>query len=395
MSDVTSIDYGIAVHEPPCRRSARNASPARRGVLLMLIAFLIPVLMVIVGFAVDLAYMQLVRTELRVAADLAAKAAAQELSASQGQGQAITAAMEIAAENEVGGVGLKLTGSDIEFGRSTRQANGTWSFAVGATPLNSVRVTARRDSTSPDGGLPLFFGRFYGHTTFEPTVSSISSFLDLDVCLVLDRSSSMKLAVDSTAGFMSSGDPRACETPRADSRWVALEGAVQLFLDRLDATAAPEYVAVVTFASDDYAPCGETNTAASIDQHLDPDLTLSENALAARTASIWNGMTETDAGIRLGTQVLTDATRSRSHAQKVMIVFTDGHYTGSDPAVDAAAARSEGIVVHTITYSNGANQTDMQNVAVAGGGQHYHAPDVAALNSVFERLAATVAVLTQ
>lgn len=377
------------------RRSTIRTGRHRSGVLLLLIAFLIPVLLAIVGFAVDLAFMQLVRSELRVVADIAAKTAAHELSATQSLTAAQNAAIAIAAENEVGGVAFSLASTDIEFGRSTRQTDGTWAFNAGGTPENTVRVTARRDSNSADGAVPLFFGRFYGRTTFEPILSSTASFLDLDVCLVLDRSSSMKLAIDDTAGFMSAGDPRACEAPRADSRWVALAGAVQLFLNRLNATAAPEHVATVTFASDDHSPCGETNTTASIDQHLDPDLTLCENALAARSSSIWNGNTEIDDGIRLGTQVLTDPTRSRTHAQKVMIVFTDGNYTGTDPAIDAANARNEGIVVHTITYSSGAAQTDMQRVAVAGGGQHYHAPDVASLNAVFQRLAATLAILTE
>ena len=51
----------------------------RRGAVIVLVAMLLPVLLVILGFSVDLAMMQLSRTELQVVSDLSAKAGAQEL----------------------------------------------------------------------------------------------------------------------------------------------------------------------------------------------------------------------------------------------------------------------------------------------------------------------------
>ena len=368
---------------------------ARRGVLIIMITFLLPVVIVIAGFAVDLGYMQLSRTELRAATDVAAKAAAQELSHSQDFAAASQAAITTASRNDVGGVPVTLQSGDIEFGRATPQANGAWSFSLGGTPPNAVRVTAERNAASPDGPVGLFFGRFVGRTSFEPSVTAVSAFIDVDICLVLDRSSSMKLATDDTSPYMSGGDPRSCWTPQADSRWVALEGAVQLFVNRLQATGADEHVAVVTFGSDDYSPCGETNTDASIDQHLSSDLSLAQAAMAARSSSVWNGNTLIDEGIDLGIDVLTDSGFARPQADKIMIVFTDGHFTGDDPIPDAADARSQGITVHTVTYSTGANQTHMASVAAAGGGHHYHAPDVATLNDIFEKLAAVAAILTE
>ncbi len=51
----------------------------RRGAMLPLIAILLPVMILLMGFAVDLSYMQNVRTEMRAVTDVSARAAATEL----------------------------------------------------------------------------------------------------------------------------------------------------------------------------------------------------------------------------------------------------------------------------------------------------------------------------
>ena len=56
-----------------------------------------------------------------------------------------------------------------------------------------------------------------------------------------------------------------------------------------------------------------------------------------------------------------------------MIVFTDGQYTEDDPLVEAQNAAAEGMIIYTVTFSPGANQTDMINIANAGNGRHFHA----------------------
>jgi len=93
--------------------------------------------------------------------------------------------------------------------------------------------------------------------------------------------------------------------------------------------------------------------------------------------------------------LLTNSNATRPTAQKVMIVFTDGHYTGNDPVPYATTAYSQDVIVHAVTFGSGANQTEMQNVATAGGGDHYHAPDAATLDQIFRRLAASPMMLTE
>jgi hypothetical protein len=372
----------------------RRGLTARKGAVIVLVAIILPALMMFVGFSVDLAHMQRTRTELRVATDLAAKSAAAALSETNSQSAAILAGKEVAESNRVAGAALTLDDSDFEFGRSTKQSNGSWTFASGSSPLNSVRVTWRRTTGSPDGPVSLFFSGLFGGGGFEPSMRSAATFVDVDICLVLDRSSSMKLPTSSTSGTMATSNSRFCQTPKPDSRWIALDNAVDIFLSEVSGSGANEKVASVTFGSN-YTSCGGIfSPQASIDQDLTSNLALVSAAMDVRNTTIWNGATEIDAGILLGRQVLTGAA-SRPLAEKVMIVLTDGVYTGADPVPQATAAALAGIKVHTITFSAAANIADMQEVAAEGGGSHYHAPDPATLNEIFRELAGTITILTE
>ena len=63
------------------------------------------------------------------------------------------------------------------------------------------------------------------------------------------------------------------------------------------------------------------------------------------------------------------------------------------PLLSAKVAATKGIVIHTITFSNDADIKRMTDVAAATGGQHFHAPDAAALLKIFKEIAATLPVL--
>ena len=267
-------------------------------------------MLILLGFSVDIAHIQRVRAELRAAADLSAKAAAAELSRTQNLAKARSAAQSVAAANSIAGQSLTLQDTDIVYGKSTRQSDGTWSFQENITPFNSVRVNARRNSGSADGPIDLLFGQFYGRHHFDTQFTSASTFLDIDVCLVLDRSSSMKLSLSSTANGMSPSDWRFCLEPQSDSRWIALAGAVDLFFDQLRSTNASEQVALVTFASNYNSHCGDSNSESSIDEGLTTDISRVESAIDARSSTVWNGATDVAAGIDDGHDVLTGSGRS-------------------------------------------------------------------------------------
>jgi len=369
--------------------------------VLVLIALLLPIVLILVGFSIDLANMQRVRTELRAATDLSSKAAAHALSvapmSSPGQGRqaAIDAANAVAGANTVGGEPLQLATSDFIFGQSVRQSSGEWVFTTGGARPNAVRVVGRRTAGSGNGSVPLNFGLLYGRATFEPVATATSSFRAVDICLVLDRSSSMKLAVSDTSGLMGSGDPRQCAAPYSDSRWIALDVAVNVFVDQLEASSANEKLALATFGGGGFNPCGNSEPAVVRDQGLSTNMTDIRAAMTARSNSVWNGMTNIEAGIQEATTILTTGF-ARVNAEKVMIVFTDGVYTENDPVPAAQNAHSNhDIIVHTITFSAGANQSDMDAVSYAGGGGTHHAPDSQTLTDIFSALAGSIAIMTE
>lgn len=370
-----------------------KSNAIRRGAILILTVLLLPVLVLLVGFSVDFAHMQRVRTELRRSTDLAAKVGSSVLADTADIALARQATKDIALLNKVAGTGLSLGDSQIVFGTSQRQPNGTWSFTAGGSVPNAVQVFGRRTVSSVDGDVKSYFGAFYGQPTFQSQFTAIGAFVNSDIVLVLDRSSSMKLPTTSPNPLMDGADPRFCEKPWPDCRWTALTNAVDIFLTELDSTNSQEHVAVVTYASN-YTSCSTSSAKTTVDCPMVDDTNAIRATMANKTNELWNGMTDIAAGIIEGQNVLLGP-GARPTALKFMVVLTDGQYTEDDPRVAGQAAADAGIVIYTITFSPGANQSDMQQLATIGHGQHYHADNPGALDSAFRDLGGTLANLVR
>ena len=361
--------------------------------MLRLVAIVTVIFIAGAAFSVDVAYMQHSRSKLRAATDASARAAGEAFSRLQSLPAARQAAKNVGLVNEVAGAPLLLADSDIVEGNTVFHGSGQWTFTPHGTPTNSIRVNGRRTAGSLSGAVPLFFGRALGVYDFQPEMQATVVRLDRDICLVVDRSSSMKLDINSTAETMGLGDPRICQPPLSDSRWAVLEAAVGGFVAALASTPQSEFVALASYSSD-FTRCGFTNHAADINQVLDNDQSLITAAMSGISATTFNGMTDIAAGIDAGVTVLTDAGLARPFAAKTMILFTDGHATAGRRPRDAAAdAAVEKITIHTITFGNGANEPQMQEVAEITGGRHYHAPDAATLHAIFQEIAFTLPVI--
>lgn len=160
--------------------------------MLVFILALLVVVLVMVVFSVDVAFMQLSRTELRAAVDAAAKAAAGELTLTNGDSnKATTKGILAASENLVAGKPLELIASDFEFGQSVENQNGVWVFKKDRQPYSAVRVTAVKSSSSKSGPVHLFFAPFLGRDTFSPTRVAVASQFKQELVLCIDRSHSM------------------------------------------------------------------------------------------------------------------------------------------------------------------------------------------------------------
>jgi Mg-chelatase subunit ChlD len=150
---------------------------------------------------------------------------------------------------------------------------------------------------------------------------------------------------------------------------------------------------MVSYGSDMVA-CGNTYHVADINSDLVSDYTPIRSEIKRIGSKPIQGHTAISDGLVDGIKVLTGP-RARPFAVKTIILMTDGLQNQGVPAVDIARqAFAQHIIVHTITFSDEADQQKMIEVAQAAGGQHFHAPTGADLKKIFQQIAATLPVLT-
>ncbi len=341
----------------PMQLGQRSAAERRQGAMLVLICVMIFAFMVTVAFSVDIAYMHLVKSELRTATDAAAKAAAEALARTQDIRQSLDRGEAIAIENRVANQGLVLRDGDFSFGRSEVNASGKFVFTLGGTPSNCVRVAAKRDRSSPSGSVPLFFGRIFNISSFEPEEAATATYVQRDIVLVVDRSGSM---LD-------------------DRKFEGLKAAVAIFNATLNASPVQERVGLASYS-----------TTATEDVELTDNLTLIDTAMARMSA---NGFTNISGGIDAGGRIMSRG-RTRQFVERTMIVLTDGIQNRGRPAALAAADEAaQGTVIHAITFGFDADRRAMQEVARIGNGRYFHADDNSQLARIFREIALTLSTI--
>lgn len=129
-------------------------------------------LLAFASLAVDLGRVYVVRSELQLAADAAARYGISGLGSgvSTAESYAITAA----GDNKADGSAVVITSADIEFG-IWNPTNKTFAVLTGParTAANAMRVTARRTSAN-GGGVPLMFARVLGKTSQNAQATSVA-----------------------------------------------------------------------------------------------------------------------------------------------------------------------------------------------------------------------------
>jgi len=365
----------------------------RRGAMLPLVALLLPVMLILASFVVNVAYMQLTRTELRIASDAATRAASHTLMTTGNRASARAAAKDGANRNKVAGKATKLANSDIVFGISRRQSlSDRYNFTPGNNQANAVKVNARRDAGSLSGMVSMITPTFGAAKNFGPAQAAISTQVEVDLALVLDRSGSMAYSdAENSSAMASAGLPPAsapagwefCDPAPPDSRWRALVDAVQIFTTVLKRSPQQEFLGLATYSDD-----------AKREVDLSSAYDAVPAAMATYTNSYCSGFTNIHAGITEGINVVGDPSSSRPWAAKVIIVMTDGRRTaGPDPVAAAEAAFRAGITVYTVTFSEEADVGAMRQVAAKGGGQHFHAVSSQDLRDVFKTIAGELPTL--
>src|SRR5215470_2767387 len=144
------------------KRFKNGRKDSRRGAMLVLIAVCLPLCIIMAAFAINVAWMQLVRTELRTSTDAAARAGAKELSLAQTTTDSKNAAKDAAKRNLVAGAPLLLADSDIEFGNSSQATDTSrFVFTPGGKLPNAVRVHGTRAKGSLSGPVDMMLANVF------------------------------------------------------------------------------------------------------------------------------------------------------------------------------------------------------------------------------------------
>ncbi len=381
----------------------------RHGVILSFVAILGIFLICAVMFFVDVAYMQLTRTELQAATDAAAKAAAEAIAGAQSESEIIQVAMDTAALNTVGGESFILDPEDIVVGQSELQPNGRWIFEAGATPVTAVRVNGFKSDDKSSGAVNLFFAGALGGGKFTPQQDSVASQFDHEVVLCVDRSHSMCFDFSGVdwAYPPASQDPnwnpnpesnfwqKFCRHPHKDSRWGALDLAVRVFLDTVQENNAHQQqrVGLVTWGSQYNSPCGGTYPASRVDAQLGLNFDQVANAMNSIGGVAIQGGTNMRSGLDRAIDELTGP-GSNPAAKKTIILFTDGQWnTGGNPSQVTPRANEEHITIHIVSLLNNVDGAEMDELAKSNKGIHYNASTEQELVDAFETLAKSLPVV--
>jgi Ca-activated chloride channel homolog len=391
-----------------------RAVEMRRASATILVLAMLSVFVVTAAITIDYSYMQLLRTEMRVATDAAAKAGAEALARTEDVDYAVEEAIRFASLNRVGGENLQLRASDISLGRAVQGDSGKWEFANGGFPSNSVRVDAKTGGSAKHPAIPLFFGGVLGRADFSPKNTSIAGQQQVEVCLCLDRSGSMLFDMSGVdyayppnnpllSDFTAWGDiwRNHLSPPNPNgSRWAVLADAVQVFFDEVAGFSPAPSASLVTWGSDYTMPIAPSTVyqAATVNAGLpiQADFTTHRNVITSAINQLGSqpmmGATNLSAGLDLAVQNLTGSS-ARTLTNKVVVLLTDGEWNfGRNPILAAEDARAAGVTVHTVSMLTGF-QSDLAQVASITGGRSYTTNNAAELRNAFREVAKSLQVV--
>ncbi len=357
------------------------AHEKRKGAIIALMAICLPILLLLSAFAVNLAWLQLSRTQAIIVADAATRAAGRTYSLTGSVDDAMTRAKEAASKNVIAGKSVTIAAADFTLGASTRPGvNQRYTFKESKVNPNALKVTIKKLKTHDNGEISFLLPGVLAMPYYEVTRSAISTRVDVDIAFVVDRSGSMAYAANEKAVYppVPKAAPAGWDFGQAapnPSRWRDLAAGANSFIDEMDKSSTVEFCSLVTY--------GDT---ASTDRGMTSDYSLIRSGIDGYTTNFNSGKTNISDGLSKGVDSLTSGS-ARNFASKVVILMTDGMWNlGSDPVAVATTAAKDGIIIFTITFSDEADQSEMKKVAEAGNGQHFHAKDAASLSSVLQTI---------
>ena len=389
---------------------------------MILAALLLPVMLWMVAFAIDIGILCLVRTELQRTADSAALAAVFELGTIDSE-----KAMEEATSVAVTYVELNPAlrnqpiifdpQDDVTFGRARINDEGTKAeFTAGTDNPNAVQVTVSHD-------VNFFFARIFGMTSGTVTATAIASAKSRDYMVVIDCSGSMtkqtdddEVALDLLAlGLEDGGDDGGGKKKKSSGN--AKQTALKLTYDGSFPEFASTYEVGEMWLHPDIRiqPLAATKIAAALSVNVIDELGYDDmvGAVAYSSRVDWveplttdyarvqaklrgatkYGGTKLHDGIRAAREEL-QSERTRAGAQGVIVLMTDGNSSAPLALIEAQLAVDAGMIVHCVGLGTNVDDDLLDEIAELGGGVALYVdnttdPDVygPGLEEVFRQIA--------
>lgn len=386
----------------------------RKAAIAVVVAFMLFVLVVMAALTVDVAYMHLVRSDLRIATDAATKAAAEALARTEDEQAAIEAAQDIASMHDVAGRPFSLSADDIDFGRVETTESGQTEFVAGAEPPNSVRIQTGVGDGYQTEAFPLLFAPALGHESFETAQAATATRQNVEVVLALDRSGSMGWDMSGYGWAYPDGNPNLSSfyywgttwqyylsPPHpTDSRWGVMDSAVNIFIEEAGQFIPPPRISLVTWSNeysvnaDQYRYYSTASLDVALPSRNTDDWAANSQAvlaaLDARGQEPVMGGTNMAAGIDLAAQQLVNS--DSRLAKKIVIVLTDGQWNaGRDPVDAARDAADQELTIHTVSMNGGSEYT-CREVARITGGSYHSASNPEQLREAFRDLARSLPI---
>ena len=172
------------------RNSMLGIGRRRKGAMVPLLCVLLPAALALVALFIGVSQMQYARSQMRLAADAAARAATEAVLRTDDRNAAFRHAAAIAANHDVMGEEVVLGRDDVVFGRATSIAGGEWVFSPNQRPFNATQVDILKNRESRSGVVRTLLPGF-GPSFFETAQSATAAQIDHDVVIVIEAGGSM------------------------------------------------------------------------------------------------------------------------------------------------------------------------------------------------------------
>lgn len=331
---------------------------SRRGAMVVLIAFCLPMLLALLVLFLGVTQIQLARGEMRVVADAAARAATESILRTEDEEAAFQQALAVTHDHNVSQEFVTLERSHVIFGQGRSVPNGEWQFLPGQQPYNAAQVQVVKSRDSQSGSVQLLLSLF-GSTDFETSVAATASQIDHDIMFVIEAGGSM----------------------HAPNRWRGVLEALNQLVEVVPALGNTIRVGIVIchdepVLAQSLAPANHEFLSRMIELHNDvKDVKLVQGRNLA-------------GGLEMASDVLEAEKRVDLTADQTIIFLGNGHNNrGMEPVVAGELAATRAQVIYCVTFGHNADKDGkMEAAAAVTGGKFFDVQDLSILQPLFKEL---------